>query len=216
MRDLIDRIKAKTDMAELVEHVIKDPPRIADLVSIVETEKSTLKFDCEKLLRLVSEKRPDLVYPYFDSFDRLLDSQNNFLKWGAIRTIANLAIVDAEDKFERIFKRYYAPILGPVMITAASIVGSSWKIAMSKPELADRIADEILRVEKAKYVNKGKPSPECKNVVYGHAIDSFERFIHLVKNKEKVIRFVRRQLKNRRAAVKKRAARFVKMTNEEK
>jgi hypothetical protein len=39
---------------------------------------------------LVSEKKPELVYSYFDFLVKLLDSENNFLKWGSIITISNL------------------------------------------------------------------------------------------------------------------------------
>jgi len=113
-----------------------------------------------------------LIYPYFNFLVKLLDSENNFLKWGAIITIVNLYIVDSKNHFEKIFNNYYAPVKGRMMVTAANIVGNSWKIAQAKPKLSDRIVDEILKIEKVKYRYKGELSPECNNVVCGHAIDS--------------------------------------------
>jgi hypothetical protein len=48
----------------------------------------------------------------------------------------------------RILDRYFAPISGPVMVTAANIIGGAVKIARAKPALTERIVSEILKVEK--------------------------------------------------------------------
>jgi len=207
---IIEQIKSKKDIDEIVNQVIKNPKLIEVLTSTIDSEKGSIKFGCEKIVRLVSEKKPELVYPYFDFLVKLLDSENNFLKWGAIITISNLSSVDSKNKFEKIFNKYYAPVTGPIMITAANIVGNSWKIAQAKPKLIDRIVDEILKIEKAKYEHKGELSPECNNVVCAHAIDSFEQFFEKVKNQKKIIAFVKRQLNNTRPSVKKRAEKFMK------
>lgn len=209
-QEIIKQIKQKRDAGELVNQVIKNPKHIEVLIKVIGTEKGSIKFGCEKIVRLVSERKPELVYPYFDFFVKLLDSVNSFLKWGAIITISNLAVVDSENKFEKIFKKYYAPVSGPVMVTAANIIRNSWKIVQAKPELADKIADEILKLEKAKYKYKGELSHECKNVVCGHAIDSFEKFFDKIKDKDGVIRFIKKQLKNTRNSVRKKAKRFMK------
>lgn len=200
----------QVDIEAIVNLVIKKPEEIAELVEALKVEKRAVKFSYEKVLRLVSERRPELVYPYFDVFVGLLDSDNSFLKWGAIITIGNLTVVDKEKKFEIIFRKYYAPISGPPMITAANIIGSSAKIALLKPELIQRITREILKVEKAKYQSRGKPSPECRNVAIGHAIDSFDKFFEQIDDKKTVLTFVKRQLKNPRKPVVKKAERFMR------
>jgi len=96
------------------------------------------------------------------------------------------------------------------VVTAANIVGNSWKIAQAKPKLIDRIVDKILKIEKVKYEYKGELSPECSNVICGHAIDSFDKFFEKVKNKKKIMAFVKRQLNSTRPSVKKRAEKFMK------
>ena len=207
---IIEQIKSKKDIDELVNQVIKNPKLIEVLISIIDSEKGSIKFGCEKIVRLVSERKPELIYPYFDFLVKLLDSENNFLKWGAIITISNLSSVDSKNQFEKIFNKYYSPVTGPMMVTAANIVGNSWKIAQAKPKLIDRILDEILKIEKAKYGHKGELSPECNNVVCGYAIDFFEKFFEKVKNQKKIIAFVKRQLNNTRPSVKKRAEKFMK------
>lgn len=210
-KSILEQLNEKgADVASVADQVIKKPREIAALVEALKVEKRAVKYGYEKVLRLVSERRPDLVYPYFDDFVILLDCDNNFLKWGAIMTVANLTAVDTEQKFEGIFRKYYAPVVGPTMVTAANIVGSSARIALAKPDLVEPIAREILKVEKAKYQNKGALSPECRNVAIGQAIDSFDEFFEMIENKAAVIRFVKRQLKNTREKVAKKAGKFIR------
>jgi hypothetical protein len=209
--DILEQLGQKgADMPAIVERVIKRPKEIAVLMEALKVEKRAVKFSYEKVLRFVSERRPELIYPYFEVFVDLLDSDNSILKWGAIMTIANLTSVDGRKKFEAIFKKYYTPISSPVMITAANIIGSSAKIALAKPELTGRITREILKVEKAKYERHGEPSPECRNVAIGHAIDSFDKFFEQIEDTKAVIAFVKRQLKNTRKPVVKKAERFIR------
>jgi hypothetical protein len=198
------------DVEAIVNRVIKKPKEIAELIEALKIEKRAVKFSYEKVLRLVSEQRPELIYPYFDVFEGLLDSDNSFLKWGAVLTIGNLAAVDKEKKFEAIFKKYYAPISGPALVTAANTIKSSVKIALAKPELTEAITREIIKVEKAQYQRHGKLSPECRNVAIGQAIDSFDKFFEQIDDKKAIIAFVKRQLKNTRKQVVKKAERFIK------
>lgn len=84
------------------------------------------------------------------------------------------------------------------------------KIALNKPELTERISGEILKVEKANYVKHSLPSPECRNVAIGHAIDTFDHIYDAINHKGPVIAFVTRQLENSRNSVVKKAKRFIK------
>jgi hypothetical protein len=140
----------------------------------------------------------------------MLDSENNILKWGAIITLSNMASIDSENKFDKIFKKYFSPITGKTMITASNIIKYSWKITSAKPEMVQKITKEILKAEKTEYENKGQLSPECNNIVCGHAIDSFDKFYEKIKDKKPVIGFVKRQLNNTRKSVAKQAEKFLK------
>jgi len=209
---ILQQLRTKQiDVATAARRLIAGPDRIPELVEAMQTEKGSVKYACEKALRQVSERRPELIYPYWDAFVALLDHENNFLKWGAVMTVANLTAVDAEGRFETIFDRYYAPVQGPVMITAANIIGSSPRIAQAKPHLAQRITKEILKVEDAQYEHHGSPSPECRNVALGHAVDAFDAFFDQIEDKPAVVQFVKRQLQNTRKQVAKKAERFLRV-----
>jgi hypothetical protein len=211
------QLKAKQiDVATAVERLIASPGKIPELVEALQAEKSAARYLYEKALRFVSEGRPQLIYPHFDAFSALLDHENSFLKWGAVMTIAHLTPVDAAGRFEAVFDRYYAPIPGPTMITAANIIGSSPEIVQAKPHLTQRIAQEILKVEKARYKHHGSPSPECRNVAIGHAIDAFDEFFDRIDDKPAVLTFVNRQLENARKQVAKKAERFLRTRGQDR
>jgi hypothetical protein len=208
--DIFEALAVKgADIRLLADQLIKNRRQIPELVEALQTEKSAKKYAYEKILRFVSERRPDLIYPHFDVFAGLLGSENNFLKWGAIMTVANLTAADTEKKFEAVFRKYFDPISGPTMITASNIIGSSVAVVRAKPALADAITKEILKVEKAKYWLKGSLSPECRNVAIGQAIDSLDQLYCQIKNKARVTAFAKRQLKNRRKPVARRAGQFL-------
>jgi hypothetical protein len=203
---IIQKIARKgSDKEKIAAEVVKNPEVLLSLFEGINSDKAAVRYGCEKTLRLISEKNPELLYSHFDFFVKMLDSENNFLKWGAIITIANLTRADKEKKFEKIFDKYFSPIPGPVMITAGNTIGSAAKIALYKPHLIERITKEILKVEKAKYKTE-----ECVNVACGHAIDSFSQFYEKIIDKRPVIEFIKRQLRNTRAPVRKRAEKFLK------
>ncbi len=209
--NILDQLGATgADIDAIAHQLVKNIRQIPVIVEALQLEKSAKKFAYEKALRRLSEIRPELLYPHFDVFVRMLDNENSFLKWGAVMTVANLTAVDSQNRFEDIFKRYYAPISGPVMVTAANVIGSSTRIVRAKPALADAVTKEILRVEKADFLNKGEPSPECRNVAIGQAIDAFDQFYDRVGPKNKVLNFVKRQLSNTRKQVAGKAEKFLR------
>lgn len=204
-RGLTQRIgRKKSNKEKIAAEVIRNPSLLPELLAGMAADQARIKYGCAKVLRLISAKAPRLLYPDFEFFAGLLGQGKKFLQWDAATIIANLATVDTRRKFEPIFRRYFAPISGPVMITAANVIGGAAVIACAKPELADRIAAEILKVEKARYA-----TAECRNVAIGQAIKSLDLFFEDIREKGAVSRFVRRQMKNRRRAVREAAEGFL-------
>lgn len=208
--NIVDEIsKQGSDKEKLAKEVIESPELIPQLLEGLNNPKGTIRLGCEKTLRLISEQQPKLIYPHFDTFAKMLDSENNILKWGAIMTISNLVSVDSNGEFEKIFEKYFSSITDKTMITASNVIKNAWKIAMAKPESAEDITQQILKAEKARYENKGQVSPECNNIVRGHAIDSFDKFYDRIRDKKPVLAFIKRQLNNTRKPVSKKAERFL-------
>ena len=191
--------------AQLARKAIRNPRLLADIAEGLKADKPRVKYGCAKALQLVSEHRPDVIYPHFEFFVRLLDHENKILQWDAAFVLSHLARVDDDDKFAGIIDRYFSPIIGPVMITAANVIRGGARIAQAKPRLADRIAAEVLKVARARY-----RTPECRNVAIGHAILALGDLLPLLCHPARVVRFVRRQTKNSRPATRKKAEHFLK------
>lgn len=79
--DFAEELSRKgADIESLVESVIADPQRVGELVEGLKAPKGTLRYGYEKVLRLTSERRPELTYPWFDTFVELLGCDNSFIK----------------------------------------------------------------------------------------------------------------------------------------
>ncbi|UCF98534.1 MAG: hypothetical protein JSV89_03125 [Spirochaetaceae bacterium] len=208
-QDIIDTLGRKAaDHEAIAAEVLQNPGAITVLLGGLSAKKANIKYGSEKVLRLVSERQPELLYPHFDRFVELMDGENKFLKWGGIMILSNLAAVDTDRRIEQIFERYFTAITGPVMVTAANIVGGAVKIARANPDLTDKIVAEILKVEKARYLMHGEPSPECNNVVCGQAVGALAEIYDQVSDRKEVREFIDRQLHSSRPAVRKKAKQF--------
>ena len=204
--NLLEQIALKgSDKGKIAESIADDPARIAEVIEGLHSKKASIRYGCGKVLRIISEQYPEALYPSIDFFIKLLDSDNNIMKWEGIIVIGNLACVDKGKKIDAILTRYLKPIQGPVMITAANVIGGAARIAAAKPHLAEKIATEILKVEHAEYA-----TAECRNVALGHALDAFEVFFVNIKNKQPVIDLVTKQLDNTRSGTRKKAEKLLK------
>jgi len=208
---ILHQIKNKTvHPQDTVEKIIKNPVLLSEILAGIKADEAALKYGCLKVLNLLSESKPILLYPQFQLFVKLLDSPNNIIKWNMIVILANLVCIDKKDKFENIRKRYFDLVKDKTMITASNVIRQAWKIAVAKPESADQVANAILKVQQARYEIKGSLSPECRNVAIGHAVVSLGKFYPLIKRKKPVVTFIKIQRTNTRKPVVKLAESFLK------
>lgn len=207
---LKDRLKSKTELDSLVFEVLNEPSMILELLEVIRREKSSIKFTSTKIIRLASERKPELVYPYFDKIAELLKNKNSFIKWDSIIILSNLVGVDKSSKFDLIYDDYFDLIKAPQMITAGNVIGNAWKIVLAVPRYEMDITKRILAVPEVIYLNDGEPSSECSNVICGHAIDCLDQYFDSSGLKGDIIEFVEAQLKNTRKSVVKKAERFLK------
>ncbi len=173
------------------------------------SENPKVKFGSAKTLRTISEKNPNALYPRMEFFVGLLESKNTILKWIAIDIIANLTAVDTENAFNRLFDKFYGYLYEGSLITAGHVVDGSGKIALSKPELQDQVTEKLLKVEEVPL-----PTAECRNILIGKTINAFGAYYEKIRDKGRVISFVKRQLNNSRNVTKIKAERFLKKFGE--
>ena len=203
-------LKSKPELDSLVFDVLNEPSMILGLLEVTRREKSSIKFTSTKIIRLASEKKPELVYPYFDEIAELLKNKNSFIKWDGIIILSNLVGVDKDSKFDLIFDDYFDLIKESQMVTARNVIGNAWKIVLAVPRYEVDITKRILAVPDVVYLYEGEPSSECNNVLCGHAIDCLDQYFDSSGLKGDIIEFVEAQLKNTRKSVVKKEERFFK------
>ena len=191
--------------------VKKNYDLIPGIVNGMNSPKAAIRYGCGKVLINLSEENPSNLYAYWDFFVKLLDSKYRILIWQAMAIIANLTKIDNQNKFDDIFNKYYSLINNDYMVTVANIVGHSGKIALAKPHLINKISEQLLKVENIK--TTPHLTPECKRVIAEQAITSFDMFFDRIDEKEKVIKFVEKQLNSSRKNLKLKAEQFLNKWN---
>jgi len=197
--------KKETQAEELAKEVIKKPELVPFLLNGFMMKPAKYKFKSAKILALISKDKPEILYHHFGFFAEQLDNENTILKWNAIIIVANLTSVDSEKKFDGLFAQFYNFMKQGNLVTAANVVANSSVIAKSKPYFEDSITQKILQIDSLEL-----PTPECYNVLKGHAITVFDQYFEQIINKSEVIAFVKKELENTRNAVKKKAEKFLK------
>ena len=197
---------------ELFQKVRQNFDILPEVLNGVSSSKAAIRYGCAKVLMDFSEEYPEKLYPYMDYFVNLLDSKYRILTWNAMAITANLAKVDRDKKFDAIFDKYYSFLNNEYMVTVASVVGNSGKIALAKPYLAQKITNELLKVENIS--TTPHLTEECKRVIAEKAIESFDLFFDRIDTKQKVISFVKRQLDSPRRALKEEAESFLRKWNQ--
>jgi len=189
---------------QLAEQAVQKPDLLSVLVDGLDQEKADIKYGCGKALRLVVDKEPELLYPYFELFVSMLEGSNKIMRWEAIYLIAGLAPVDEEDKISEIWKSYFRPIEGPEMITAANIVNGAARIAAARRDLIEPAIKEILRVRRGQYETE-----ECYRVVAGAALKAFDKLYKLTKDKEPLVDFAELHARSSRIPTRNAARRLL-------
>lgn len=188
----------------LVEKVAEDSTLIKEIIEGIFSKETKIKYRSSKIAILLSEKYPKKVYQYFDKLAELLENKNKILKWNGIMIIGNLAVVDTQEKIERVIGKLYNQLNTGMMITANNTIMALAKIAQAKSELRDEITKELLRVEKYKY-----ETAECSNIATGFVMEALEPFINSLKSKRSVIKFIKTQLHSTRRSTKKKAQELI-------
>lgn len=172
----------------------------------LKSDNPNIKYGMQKKILKLSEEKPADLYVDFDYFVELLDNSNNILRWTGILVLGNLASVDKDKKLGQVLPKLISMLDTGKMITAANTIKSLTEIAKAKPELADELVQEILKVKKYKY-----DSEECSNIAVGHALKNIESILNLLTEdtKNQVMEFAQAEISNTRPATAKKAQKLL-------
>ena len=201
---LSDLSKKKLNVKNAAKKALGDKRAISELLDGILSKKETIRFNSFKVLLLLSEEHPKVLYPEWDFFADLLNTDNAYHKYIAIYILANLAVDDPKGRFEKIFNRYYSLLDDESVIPPAHVAANSPKIARAKPHLQTKITNRLLSVDKT------HQRPERKDLIKGYIIEAFGQYFEEAENKKRMLDFAKVELNSRSPSTKKKAKEFLK------
>ncbi len=197
-----DLDKKDVDIKILAEKAMIDKELLDELLNGIVSKDNVTRSNSFDILRIISEEKPEFLYPQWDYFKKMLTSKNNYHKFIAIYILSDLTKVDTENKFEAIFEDYYGILAGDKVMTASHVALNSSKIAVNKPELQSKILDRLLDVDN---IHQGKH----KELVKSYVIESLRKMYPEIKDKERVTNFIEKQLESSSSNTRDLAACFL-------
>lgn len=187
-----------------VEKVTENKNLLDKLFEGVSSKKEIYRYNSFQVLLLLSEKRPEMLYPNWEFFLDLLSKENNYHKIIGIKIIANLSQIDKENKFEPIYDKYTDLMKSESIMTVRTLVENFGKIAKAKPDLTKKITNTLINVEK-----------ECsdfqqRELIKADVIKSLNIYFEQIENQKEVISYVKNQLKSDSPKTRKMANSFLK------
>jgi hypothetical protein len=177
--------------------------KLSEALEGVLSKKDEIRSNSFKILMHVSLEQPKVLYPKWDYLADLLDSDNHYQRYISINILANLAVVDTKNKFEKIFDKYFSNIEGDRTMVAGQSALNSGKIAKVKPNLQTKITNRLLNIDKT---HRGKQIDLIKSYV----IEAFNEYFEESSDKRKILGFVKAQLGSKSPKTKKLANEFLK------
>lgn len=189
--------------SELAKKAIENKKIFNELLVRILSKEDEIRYPSFKILLVISEEYPEVLYPKWDFLADLLKSNNSYKKLIALRLIANLTKADTENKFEEIFDDYYEILNEDKTMTAAHLAGNSGKIAKAKSNLQSKITDKLVNIDNT---YRGRQ----KELIKSYIIEAFDEYYEVSEDKEKIIEFVKKQLDSDSPKTKKKAEEFLK------
>lgn len=195
------------DIKAVAKKALKDDKLLGELLDNLWSKNETIRYNSHKVLCLISQEHPRILYPQWDYFAQFLKSDNTYHKLSAIHILANLIKADTRGKFEKMFDRFYRLLDDKSFITAAYLAGASGKIARAKPKLQAKITNRLLSIDKTHH------QQERKDLVKASIIEAFEEYFDQTRNKKRILEFVEKQLSCESPKTRKTAKEFMKRLN---
>jgi len=195
------------DIVSVAEKALHDRGLLSEILEGLKSKEETFRYNCSKVLFRISQENGEQLYPEWDYLGAFLRSVNSYHKMSATLILANLTNVDLHNRFEEIFDTFYGLLDDKSMVVAYYVASGSGKIVKAKPAMEPRITERLLDIDKTKH------NSDRKDLIKAGIIESFNEYFEDAAQKEKIIDFVKQQLKSSSPKTRKLAAAFLKKWN---
>jgi mannitol/fructose-specific phosphotransferase system IIA component (Ntr-type) len=200
--------KKNINIKAIAKKAVKDNKLLDKLLENLWSKNETIRYNSHKVLLEISEEQPKVLYGHWDYLVKFLDSDNTYHKLSAVILLASLTKADKNNKFEKIFNKFYGLLNDKSFITAAYVSGASGKIALAKPKLEVKITNRLLSIDKTHH------QQERKDLAKASIIEAFGEYYDKARYKKRIVGFVEKQLNCASPKTRKAAKEFLKRTNQ--
>lgn len=186
-------------------YVFTHPNRQAMKTNTLDLNKLDAKDPKEKygfireLLR-TGEENPARLYKHFECWSKMLESDNDIMKWAAIDIIGYVSSIDTKNKTDEKISDLFQYLHCGHLITCNHAITALGHVAKNKPALRDRILKELISVSDDTY-----DTETCKDIAMGKVLEILGEFPDDIKDDKGVLNFIgqaqtRKQLSTRMKA----------------
>lgn len=129
---------------------------IQELINGLKDKDNSFAYQCLKQLESESE-RSNVVYPYLDVFEEMLDDLNSYIRTRGMILIAANARWDKDYKIDEIIDSYLKHIMDDKPITARQCIKTLPSIVNYKPDLRDCVCDALRKANSQIYKSSMQP-----------------------------------------------------------
>lgn len=122
-----------------------------------------------------------MFYHYWDDFKSLLIHENSYHRDFALVILANLTLVDEENKFIDLFEDYFSHLNDVKFMTARACVQNTRKILANKEELRNDTIKILLDLD-----NRCDFPQKQKSLLKSDVLDLFDEFYEQIVDKEDI------------------------------
>lgn len=202
---MLEKLNHKNaDIDAVAEQAAGDNNIIAELVEGLTAKSEDYRYNCSKVLHVIGEQQPQILYPYWDEFVSLMDSANSYHRMAAVYHISNLVAADKANRFENIFGKYFRLLDDPSVIVSTYVAQAAGRIALAKPTLQKGITDILLAVDKTHH------PPGRKELIKSGIIESFDKYMKDYPDKSAIFVFVKKQTESESPKTRNLARSFIK------
>ena len=199
----IKKEDAEIQAETIVNKVISEKTRISELLDAIISKDESIRYPNAIAVEKISKDHPSLLYPKWNYFTDLLKSKNAFHRGIAITTIANLINIDDQNKFDELFDEFFKHLDDASVMVARYLAIRCGIIAKAKPRLKSKITEILLRIDESKHPQSRK------DLIKGDIIESFGEYCEDITDKDRIIEFVKKQLKSSSPSTVKKAKKFL-------
>ncbi|MHA1904077.1 MAG: hypothetical protein ACXADL_10455 [Candidatus Thorarchaeota archaeon] len=130
-------------------HISSDPSQyLKVIVKGLSSDERRIQSGCAEIASLLSEDKPEVLYPNVDVFIENLSARPPVLRWEAVCTLGNLIRVDTKNKIPQVIDKIMSFLADSSIVLQGHSVRALAKIARARPELASEILDNFVSSEK--------------------------------------------------------------------